>query len=394
MSWLPRRLRGERDTAMWVALGLALILSIQPDDSGAVRLTVIGGLFLAFLAARWLRLGWWGIAILLIAGMSLRLGVWNHRASDVLDVTSDAVRLALLGLNPWGHGYEISRPPGAPFPYGPLEILWYSPGVGDPRQLELFVSMAVLALFAVRGRPVGLAVYALAPTIILTSSDGSNDTSAGLLILAALAVAAKRPWVGAGILALAVAFKLYALAWLPALLAFGGAPALAAFVGVSALAWAPAFYAWGVDNFLVSLQLADQAHRLAYWSIGVIYEDITQRYAPHALLDQIRLVVAVVVTLGGLIVAKSIDRVIAVGTIIFIIVMFGGFWGSYAYLGAIAPILCWRLDDWLRLPVPEHVKDLPWAPQPPDEAIAEPAAPSAGMPKLEPAFFESRVPGP
>jgi hypothetical protein len=394
MSWLPRPLRGERDTAMWVALGLALILSIQPDDSGGVRLTVIGGLFLAFLAARWLRLGWWGIAILLIAGMSVRLGVANHRASDVLDVTSDAVRLALLGLNPWGHGYEIARPPGAPFPYGPLEILWYSPGVGDPRQLELFISMAVLALFAVRGRPVGLAVYALAPTIILTSSDGSNDTSAGLLILAALAVAAWRPWVGAGVLALAVAFKLYALAWLPALLAFGGAPALAAFVGVSALAWAPAFYAWGVDNFLWSLQMADQAHRLAYWSIGVIYEDVTQRYAPHALLDQIRLVVAVVVTLGGLLVAKSMDRVIAVGTIIFIIVMFGGFWGSYAYLGAIAPILCWRLDDWLRLPAPEHVKNLPWAPRPPDEAVAEPVVPSTGMPKLEPAFFESRVPGP
>src|SRR6266487_3300418 len=141
---------------MWVALGMGLLLSIQPSDSSAIRLAVIGGLFLSFLVARWLRLGWWGIAILLVAGIALRLGVANHRASDVLDVTGDAVRQALLGLNPWGHGYQISRPPGAPFPYGPLEILWYTSSVGDPRELELFISCAVLALFAVRGRPVGL----------------------------------------------------------------------------------------------------------------------------------------------------------------------------------------------------------------------------------------------
>src|SRR5438105_3583395 len=218
---------------MWVALGVGLLLSIQPDDSSSPRLTVIAGLFIAFLAARWLRLGWWGIAILLVAGITLRLGVANHRASDVLDVTADAVRQALLGLNPWGHGYITSRPAGAPFPYGPLELLWYATAVGDPRQLELFVSCAILAFFAIRGRPVGLAVYALAPTIILTSADGSNDTSAGLFILVALVVAAKRPWLGAALLALAVAFKPYAAAWVPAMIAYGGVPALVAFVGAS-----------------------------------------------------------------------------------------------------------------------------------------------------------------
>jgi hypothetical protein len=366
---------------MWIALGIGLLLSIQPSDSSGLRLAVIGGLFVAFLVARWLQLGWWGIAILLIVGIALRLGVANHRASDVLDVTGDAVRQALLGLNPWGHGYQISRPPGAPFPYGPLEILWYTSSVGDPRELELFVSCAILAMFAVRGRPVGLAVYAMAPTVILTAADGSNDTSAGLFILIALVVAAKRPWLGAALLAVAVAFKPYAAAWVPALLAYGGLPALVSFAAATIVVWSPGAILWGMDSYFVSLRLADVAHRSAYWSVGVIWEAITQQVAPHSLLDQIRLGVAVVVTLASLVVARSIDRVIVAGAVIFIIVMFGGFWGSYAYLGAIAPILCWRLDDWLGLPTPEHVAGLPWAPK--TSASAGPARESAPVAAVE-----------
>jgi len=378
---------------MWVAFGLALILSIQPDDSTGLRLAVIAGLLGGFLLARYFRLGWWGIAALFIAGILLRLNVQNHRASDVLDVTGDAVRLVFLGLNPYGHGYEISRPPGAPFPYGPLAILWYMPAVGDPRELELFIACAILALFAVRGRPIGLAVYAMAPTIILTSYDGSNDTSAGLFILAALTVAAWRPWAGAAILALAVAFKAYALAWVPALLAFGGWPALVSFVGVSVVAWAPAAMMWGLDQYLLSLKMADEAHRLAYWSVGVIYEEATQQFAPHTLLDQIRLGFAAVVTLLSLVVAKSLDRVIVVGTLIYIVMMFGGFWGSYAYLGAIAPILAWRLDDWLKLPVPEHVRALPWAPKAADGDADESdeEEPAGGQRAFEPAFAEAHI---
>ena len=74
----------------------------------------------------------------------------------------------------------------------------------------------------------------------------------------------------------------------------------------------------------------------------------------------------------GLFLAKSIDRVIVIGTVVFVIMMFGGFWGSYAYLGAIAPIICWRLDDWLRVPAPDFVKDKPWAPAVAPAALSEP----------------------
>lgn len=362
VTWLPRRLRDDRDTPLWAAYGLGLILAIQPSDAGAMRLAVIAGLFLVFLVTSRVKLGWWGILGLVVAGIALRLGVDNHRASDVLDVTGDAVRQVLLGMNPYGHGYEISRPPGAPFPYGPIALLWYAPAVGDPRELELFVSCLIIAMFAVRGRPVGLAAYAMAPTVILTAADGSNDTSAGLLLLVALIVAAKRPRLGGALLAIAVAFKPYALAWAPALFAYGGIGSFLAFGLTSAGIWLPAFWVWGADNYLISLHGADLAHRQTYWSVGVLYEAITQHFAPHAVLDQIRLIVAGGVTVIGLFMAKSIDRVIVIGTVVFVIMMFGGFWGSYAYIGAIAPIICWRLDDWLRVPAPDFVKDKPWAP--------------------------------
>jgi hypothetical protein len=347
---------------MWAAYGLGLILAIQPDDSSGIRLAVIAGLFLGFLVTSRFNLGWWGVVGLVVAGIALRVSVDTRLASDVLDVTGAALRQVYLGLNPYGHGYDISRPPGAPFPYGPVALLWYSPAIGNPRELELFVSCLVIAMFAVRGRPVGLAAYAMAPTVLLTAVDGSNDTSAGFLLLLALIVAAKRPRLGGVMLAIAVGFKPYALAWTPALFAYGGLGSVVGFGLTSAAIWLPTFWLWGLGNYLVSLHGADLAHRAAYWSVGVIYESLTQQLAPHALLDQIRLVVAGAVTVVGLWVAKSIDRVIVVGTVIFVIMMFGGFWGSYAYLGAIAPVICWRLDDWLRVPAPAFVKDKPWAP--------------------------------
>jgi len=373
VTWLPRPLRGERDIPMSLALGLALLLSIQPSDTGPNRLAVIGILFAAFLLSLRVRFGWAGIGILLVVGIALRLGVDQHRASDVLDVTAAAVREMLEGLNPWGHGYIESRPPGSPIPYGPLELVWYVSAVGDPRELELFVSCGLLALFAVRGRPVGLAVYATAPTVILTAVDGSNDTSGGLLILAALVLAAKRPWLGAAVLGAAIAFKPYALAWAPALLAYGGVPAAAGLAASTFVLWTPALLAWGLDKYLLGIRLADEARRAAYYSVGVIWQGVTQRVAPHAFLDQARLAVAVAATVISLPFAKSIDRVIVIGTVIFIIVMYGGFWGSYAYFGAIAPILCWRLDDWLRIAPPDFLAGMPWIrPEESDEAAPIP----------------------
>ena len=60
--------------------------------------------------------------------------------SDVLTVTEAAVREVLAGGNPYGHGFEESFPPGAPFAYGPLPLLWYLPALDDPARLELLAA--------------------------------------------------------------------------------------------------------------------------------------------------------------------------------------------------------------------------------------------------------------
>jgi hypothetical protein len=364
--WLPRRLRGERDLPTWIALAVAFILTIQPARAGAGALMTVAVLFATVVAARRWRLGWLAILILLGVGIALRLGAFEYTVSDVLDVTGDALRRALLGQGPWGHGFDVSRPTGAPFPYGPLALFWYLPAIGDPRQLELFVSCAILGLLAVRGRPVGLAVYATAPTLILTATDGSNDTSAGLLILLAFVLAARRPWLGAVALAAAVAFKPYAAAWAPGLLLYGGLPALAAFALASLALWLPSTLSWGLGNYLTSLRMADATHTSTYWSVGVVYEQIAGRSAPQETLNRLRLIFGAATLVYGLRLARSLDGVLLAGTLVFAVVMFGGYWGSYAYLAAIAPIACWRLDDWLRIPAPEIVATAPWAPTPAD----------------------------
>jgi hypothetical protein len=102
----------------------------------------------------------------------------------------------------------------------------------------------------------------------------------------------------------------------------------------------------------------------------VIYEQVFARSAPREALNAMRLVLAATIGITSLWFIKSMDRVILSGIIVFAIVMFGGYWGSYAYLGAIAPIICWRLDDWLGIPAPSMIASAPWAPKAPEAAAA------------------------
>jgi hypothetical protein len=345
-----------RSGAWLLALGIGLVLAVEPMWPDRTAVGVAGAIGLTFLAATRWQLRWLPVAVLVTSAISLRWGTYGRVASDVTDVTKAAIAIALQGGNPYGIGYAVSSPPGAPFPYGPVDIAWYAPFLGNPILLEVLVSVGLTLYFgwrAANGRPVGLAIFALAPPLVLTTVDGSNDISAGLFILIALAVAGRRPVAGAALLAVAVAFKEYAIAWLPPLVAFAGMPALIAFAGMSVVAWSPVLFDWGVGSYAKSLAMAQQTHlRASYWSLGAILDGFAPDFVARS-LETLRYVASgAVAVLGGLRV-RSIDGVIVVGTVAFLVAQFGGYFGSYVYLGAIAPILCWRIDDWLRAGLPE-----------------------------------------
>lgn len=339
-----------------VALSVALVLAIQPIWPDRTAIGVAGLLGLTLLAATRWKLRWVPVIVLVVCAVMLRAAMFGTHASDVSDVTRAAIGFAYGGGNPYGFGYFESRPMGAPFPYGPIDLYWYAPFAFDPTVLEVGVSIAITIMLAIRaagGRPMGLAIFAVAPPLVLASVDGSNDTSAGLFILAALVIAAQRPKLGAAVLAVAVAFKPYAIAWLPPLVALAGLPALLAFGAASLVAWAPVIYPWGVGSYLKSLSMAQETHlRASYWSLGAILNSFAADAIARA-LETARYFVAGVVAIYGSARIRTMDGVIVVGTLVFLIAQFGGYFGSYVYLAALAPILCWRVDDWLHQALPE-----------------------------------------
>src|SRR5688500_841429 len=168
-----------RSSAWLLALGIALVLAVQPIWPDRTAVAVAAAIALTLVAsARW-QLRWLPVVVLVGCAIALRLAVFEPEASDVSDVTSSAISIMLTGDNPYGFGYVVSRPAWAPFPYGPVALLWYLPLYRDPAMIEFIVSIALTLYFGVRaanGRPVGLAIFALAPPLVLATVDGSNDT--------------------------------------------------------------------------------------------------------------------------------------------------------------------------------------------------------------------------
>src|SRR5688572_18355254 len=162
-GWWREWVAGPPDRWVSLSLFVALLLLSPPSprqDAVAVHMVVLG--VLLALSLRW-RVAPFAILGLLFAGLELRLAYFGSGFSDVLIVTQAAIEQVLAGGNPYGHGYAETVPPGAPYPYGPLALLWYLPALGEPRAMEVLSAAVVLGLLAVRGRLLGLAIYACAP---------------------------------------------------------------------------------------------------------------------------------------------------------------------------------------------------------------------------------------
>jgi hypothetical protein len=347
-AWFARRATAETDLTIWLGLLVAALLLLgtgTPPTTVVASCLLVSGTLL--LTLRW-RLGALAIAMLLFVGLWLRSTAAVTGFSDVLGVTSAAVRLMTSGGDPYGIGYQESFPPGAPFAYGPFALLWYLPAVANPRSLELLVSLVTLGVLAARGRPLGLAIYAVLPALLVTATDGSNDTSAGLILLLALLAAERQPVAGAVLLGVAAAFKPYALAWLLPLLAYGGVVwPLVAFVVASLAIWGPALLLWGPSAILWSFRTADEIHAQAYYSLAWVTGGGSVMSAGSWQL--LRLLAGGVVAIATLPLVRTARSFVVVGAGVYAITLFTGWWSTFAYLAAIAPIVCWHLDDWLGL---------------------------------------------
>lgn len=346
-GWTERPSRAE-GTALWVALLIAAVLLAATGTPSRPQVLALFVVILTLFLSLRFRIAPLALVILFLVGVQLRFAFIGSGFSDVLSVTALAVDQAFAGGNPYGHGFPNSSPGGAPFAYGPLSLLWYAVA-DEPRIMELAVSLGIVGLLALRGRPIGLAVYAVLPVLLVTATDGANDTSAGLFLLVALVVGKRLSIGGGALLGLAFAFKPYALAWLPPLLGFGGIVApLVAFLVTAVAAWGPAVVLWGAQSILLSFQLADAVHRSSYYSL--LYALGPGADASRGAFEIMRYVAGGVVAVASIFQARTAAGMILWGCLIFLVTLFAGYWSTFAYFAAIAPVLCWHLDEWLNLP--------------------------------------------
>jgi hypothetical protein len=205
-----------------------------------------------------------------------------------------------------------------------------------------------VVVLGIRGRVLGLGIYALLAPLLVTASDGSNDTSAGVALLLALLVAQRSPVAGGFLLALAAAFKPYAAAWLLPLLAYGGiAGPLLAFAAGSLLTWGVAAWWWGADRILDSFRQADAVHATPYYSLAWVTGG--SALMPEWAWQVLRLLIGAAVAIVGFTMVRSARSFVVVGAVVFVATLYTGWWSTFAYLAALAPVICWHLDDWLGL---------------------------------------------
>jgi hypothetical protein len=154
---------------------------------------------------------------------------------------------------------------------------------------------------------------------------------------------------GGALLAVSVAFKPFALAWLPALVAAGGLANGIGFIVASALIWAPVLIAWGPGPIATSLALAQQVHERPYYSLAAALEGILRPLPGAEFFDRLRLVLGGATAVLTAPFVRSHAALVVSGLLVYCVTLYAGWWGTFAYLAAIAPVVCWYVDGWLGL---------------------------------------------
>jgi hypothetical protein len=113
--------------------------------------------------------------------------------SDVLRATTEALAMVSQGVNPYAAVLQTTNPVGSPFVYPPGELAWYAIPqwlFGDITRVDTWAGVLIVAAIAVAGVRVGFEQAAL-PAMLYAAwgvagfrtVDGSNDVSASALVV-------------------------------------------------------------------------------------------------------------------------------------------------------------------------------------------------------------------
>src|SRR5207247_3218367 len=103
---------------------------------------------------------------------------------------------------------------------------------------------------------------------------------------------------------------------------------------------------WGFGPIVKSFQLSDSTKQFTYYSLGMLIERF-HIPANRDALNAFRLFAGGLTAVVGSVFARSHGAVVAIGSAIYVVTLFAGFWSTAAYLQALAPVLCWYADSWL-----------------------------------------------
>lgn len=288
-------------------------------------------------------------ATMVVGGVLLRLAFsFSGAYTDGIEAAQLAGMQLLSGSNPYGHILAGASQSNTIYPYGPLAMLVYVPGFWT----EIVAAAALLVLLARERAWVTLALTSSFPLLVRATVNGQNDVLPCLLILlAVLQLRSDRSpgsfrdrWAvhsidrstlaagarAAALLAVAIAIKPYAAAWVPGFVGFAGASAAAILVVLSVVLWSPVLLVWTPAAFLESERLQLTHHP----DTGI------------ALNVPILQLLAVPLSVLAFFV-RSWQAVYWVGLAIFVVFLYFSPWSGWGYLEGIGPSAMLMVELWL-----------------------------------------------